>query len=371
MLPEPLLSWIEASRRLNGDASPPAPSDLLRPESPTDSRKALATLVEQLSTTNRPVFNMPTMSKAVDRLQVFGIGWSEIDQYCRAKFPAVFFARYHVVAALILLSGCHIGIYVGRDVVSEKLPDLVFDEDGLLTYDARWVVFRKEGVLAKGYLLQYSDYLLRYNLALQGGFLEALVRHGCRTYNQIRVAINLHIVMEQDYWSPIYSRIYIRGPKAPSPERLADPWFPRVTTGEVTEHRRVERNPVLELMLPLDATQVMWSRRDGRKTVQIEELVPTDSFRHSQTDYVLNRYLHSIWETSSAAFVHTDGAVRAYLKEAYELRKNSDLRRYGGKADGYMKLFRIDGTIQMKEWSDLTWKFFFGNELVMEYLKSI
>lgn len=113
-------------------------------------------------------------------------------------------------------------------------------------------------------------------------------------------------------------------------------------------------------MLPLDATQVMWTRRPDRKTIQIEELVPADSSRYSRTRHVLNRYLHSIWDMRGKSFMHIDGAVRAYSKDDYELRKGSDLRRYGGKADGYMKLFRVDGAVQLEEWSGLTSKFFFG-----------
>lgn len=328
-------------------------------------------MVTQLNAAERWAFDMITLNKAMDRLASFGIGWNEIDECRMAEFPDMFFARYHLIAALILLSGSHIGIFVGPNVVHEKLPSLLYDEDGLLAEDASRVALRKEGVLTRDYLLQYSDYLRGYNLALQGGFLESLSVLGDNPNTQVRVAINPHIVLDSDYWSPIYHRVYIRGPKAPSPQRLADPWFPSTATGEVTEHRRLEEDPALELMLPLDATQVMWTRKAERKTVQIEELVPVDSSRYAKSNHILNRYLHSIWETNEAVFGHIDGAVRAYSKTRYRSRQSDDLRRYSGKADAYKKLFRIDGAIRMEEWSDLTWKFFFGNELIIEYLESL
>lgn len=239
MLGEPLLDWIEKTSPWTGEVDPPRPSDLLRPGAPDDCEEILANAVEHLTTADRLAIDIVTAAKAVDRLRAFGVGWSEIDDYCRARFPGALLARYHVISALILLSGCHIGVHVGRNVVKGKLPSLVLDDDSLLLEVAPQVEFRKEGVLATGYLLQYSDYLLSYNLALQGGFLEALVDCGRTPGTRIRAAINPHIILDRDYWSPIYHRVYIRGPKAPSQDRLADPRFPRVATGEVTEHKRL------------------------------------------------------------------------------------------------------------------------------------
>jgi len=371
MLTEPLLRWADLSCALSDATLQPVPSDLLFPGSSKSPDRDLAGLVSQLNAAERWVFDMTTLGKAVDRLASFGIGWEEIDECCEVEFPNMFFARYHLIAALILLSGSHIGVHVGPRIVHEKLPELVYDEDGLLAEDTPRAALRKEGVLTRDCLLQYSHYLLDYNLALQGGFLESLADLSRGSSTWVHVAINPHIVLDSDYWSSICHRVYIRGPKAPSPERLADRWFPSTATGEVTEHRRLEENPVLELMLPLDKTQVMWTRKQERKTVQIEELVPVNSTRHTRCSLVLNRYLHSIWEMNETAFGHADGAIRAYSRDDYGVRQNSDLRGYSGKATAYKKLFRIDGAIRMQEWSDLTWKFFFGNELVIEYLESL
>jgi len=371
MLTEPLLQYAELASAQGDAASQPAPSDLLFPGTSKTLYGNLAALVTRLNAAKRWAFDMITLNKAMDRFASFGISWNEIDECREAEFPNMFWARYHLIAALILLSGSHIGIFVGPNIVHEKLPSLLYDEDGLLSAGVSRVALRKEGVLTRDYLLYYSDYLQGYNLALQGGFLESLAALGCSPATQVRVAINPHIILDSDYWSPISYRVYIRGPKAPSLERLTDSWFPSTATGEVTEHRRLEKDPVLELMLPLDATQVMWTRKAERKTVQIEELVPIDSSRYAKSNHVLNRYLHSIWETDEAVFGHTDGAVRAYSKACYSSRRSDDLRRYSGKADAYKKLFRIDGAIRMEEWSDLTWKFFFGNELIIEYLESL
>lgn len=331
----------------------------------------MASVAQQLISEGRPAIDVITAAKVVEHLSGFGIGWSEIDEYCRERFPEAPLARYYVISALVLLSGCHVGVHIGCDIVSEKVPGLVFDDDGLLLVDAAQAEYHKEGVLIGEYLLHYSDCLLRYNLALQGGFLGALAECARAPGARVRVAINPHIVLSRDYWSRIYHRVFIRGPKAPSEAQLADPYFPQVATGEVTEYRRLGNDPVLELTLPLDATQIMWTRRSDRKTIQIEELVPTGSSRCRRVGHVTNRYMHSIWDMETAAFVHIDGAVRMYRDAAYELRKNSDLRNHDGKADYYMKLFRIDGVSSVERWSEFTWRFFFGNELVVEYLDSM
>jgi len=367
---EPLLRWAKETNA-RGDTTQPLPSDLLFSKTPDGLRKQLADLITQLNAARRFALDLILLEKAVEHLSTFGIGWEEIDNYCRAMFPDMFYARYHVVEALILLSGNHIGISVAPNIVHAKLPRLVYDKDKLLDGDTRRVKFRKEGVLTGGYLLRYSDYLLDYNLALQGGFLELLSEFRRDSHLRVRAAINLHIVLDADYWSPICHRVYIRGPKAPSHERLSDPHFPRVATGEVTEHRRLNKDPMLERMLPLEATQVMWTRKVREKTVQIEELVPANSSRCNTTDRVLNRYVHSIWRMDQTAFTHVDGAIRAYSKDCYGLRLGSDLRNYPGKASAYRKLFRIDGPLDVGEWSDLVSMFFFGNELVVEYLEAM
>ena len=284
----------------------------------------------------------------------------------RSRFLWKLYAGY---VALILLSGSHIGIHVGPSIVRAMVPKLAFDKDGLVTEHLPLVEFGKEGVLSHGYRLRYSDHLLAYDPSLQGGLLELLAELGRDSQIHVRVAVNPHIVLSAEYGAPTFTRMYIRGPKAPSSRRLCDPYFPNDPTGEVTEHRRLSVDPALALILPLEAVQVMWSKKGLQKKVEIEELVPVDSSQYTGTDKITNRYVHSIWGTDLHAFTHADGALRSYSKGSYPLRLRSDLRKYPVKAGAYKKLFRVDGLLDLTRWAELACRFFSGNELVLEYIE--
>lgn len=92
----------------------------------------------------------------------------------------------------------------------------------------------------------------------------------------------------------------------------------------------------------------------------LDELVPIG-------DIVIARYLHSIRNIEEHAFVHVDGAAKVYERSEYSRRVDSTV---GGDdpSIGYVKLFRVDGTIGDQGWSELVSFFFRQNPLVLEYL---
>ena len=111
----------------------------------------------------------------------------------------------------------------------------------------------------------------------------------------------------------------------------------------------------------------MWSARDGTKTVQIEELVLLAN-RPGEDDTVSNRYVHAQWNPLEECFVHFDGAVCVYQGAEYQSRLEADMKKSDATTCDYVKLFRIDGKIPLEVWCDLTTRFFYQNELVLEYL---
>jgi hypothetical protein len=114
----------------------------------------------------------------------------------------------------------------------------------------------------------------------------------------------------------------------------------------------------------LARTEFMWSIRENLKTLQIEEIVPFDEKKPVKRIAV--KYVHTIRDTASHAFVHLDGAIRWYSSENYALRFETKLSNHPN-SDGYYKLFRIDGEISDQDWTDLIANFFSGNELIHEY----
>ena len=141
------------------------------------------------------------------------------------------------------------------------------------------------------------------------------------------------------------------------------------------------RPPGLEQIwtFPLERTEFWWSgdAKQGLKWLQVEELRPLElppyAFPHSRGMRIpleprLNRYLHSARDTRRRCFDHLDGAVRVYdEREGYERRLAAKFDD-AGKAQRYRKLFRVDGPMSDKLWSDLTMLFFRENEMVAEYV---
>jgi hypothetical protein len=104
------------------------------------------------------------------------------------------------------------------------------------------------------------------------------------------------------------------------------------------------------------------------KVVQMEEVV--GEYEGTVGEYRVLRYLHSIRDINQHQFTHVDGAVRAYDAQAFEKRKHEDMPP-STTANRYRKVFRVDGQIATHEWSDIVAKWFRGNVLATEYLRTM
>lgn len=112
---------------------------------------------------------------------------------------------------------------------------------------------------------------------------------------------------------------------------------------------------------PYAGLSVRWTADGGLKTVEIEEFMP----QPEGGEWVLARYLHAIRDTDKGAFVHCDGAVKAFSAATYPQTQADFGHR--GKGDHYRKLFRVDGEFPSSVWSELAISWFRGNRLIAEY----
>jgi hypothetical protein len=140
-------------------------------------------------------------------------------------------------------------------------------------------------------------------------------------------------------------------------------------TGRTIHGRRPELQS--RSTFPLLRTEFTWSADGPLKTLQVQETLPGEILwsdhggllRHSQ--YVVNRYLHSIRDTRRRSFIHLDGAAKAFPRDRYgPTVEQPDLPQ---GQPSYRKLFRIDGDIPDADWARLVAHFFRENELVIEY----
>jgi hypothetical protein len=289
-----------------------------------------------------------------------------VKQYAKRHFDDDLTYPNVIVSWLLFLFRLPCGVELARDIARQRHPELALDKDGLTITGAsgqRWVA---DGLIVGGDYLQLSPWLIHYNLSLSGGFMETLLAARASHGDAVRhfgIALRPHVVMARVRHMPIFTRAREFGPPRISVEILRSPRFPERPDGVVTRHVRTIDDIAWRTFYPdYEALEVMWSAKDGLKTVNIEELVST-SARRSVT-----RYSHAQWDVATERMVHFDGAVRVYEHHAYQsaFHRKFPARRHCGQR--YIKLFRLDAPLTLDEWAPLVARFFRGNEMIVEYL---
>ena len=348
-----------------------SPRDALSHHAEPQLSAPLWHLAEFMSGNHLRQLDLPATRHLEKRLESIGITNGIIEDYCQ-QLPDKngWMYKDSILEALVLVFDLEVGIKAGSSILREDCVSLQFDEDGLASIaDSKAIQPHKEGLLVDGHYIKYAPELARYNLALSGGFLEQLTEpsHLADDASLVSVALNEDLLLDPEYYARYETKAYIYGPRGFSEGQLQDAKFPENPSGTVTVHRRINDDPLLCLMMPLESTEILWSARDGAKTVQIEELCPFDK----KLGYVMNRYIHARWNVAKRCFSHLDGAVRMYNQPQYEHRCSNDIRHCNQRTGFCKKLFRVDGVIDTATWNDLVSSFYCNNELVLEYLNSV
>ena len=236
---------------------------------------ALDGLVANAQDRCSPSFGYVLPSVLASRMQVSGIGdfADSLVRYCRSRLGEWPLSMPFLFEALILIfPPPDSSVRVGRNLAAQ-LNELTFDKDGLLVGPKDKLAFTKEGVLIAGDWYLYDRVLGAF---VTGSFADDLIREYSLLGTDaatLGMRINRHIVISSRLHFDSFTKAYIRGPKGLSADLLNQADFPPDPSGTVTEHRRTDSNPILGLS-PLDRIEVMWSRRKGYKSVQIEALPP-------------------------------------------------------------------------------------------------
>jgi hypothetical protein len=100
----------------------------------------------------------------------------------------------------------------------------------------------------------------------------------------------------------------------------------------------------------------------GIKTFEAEEVMTPERTERG-------RYLHAEYDLEAKCFRHLDGAVMVYSESDAQKRMRLDcVLPNTPRAKVKPKLFRIDGSITIEQWSSALCLFFRANPLVHEYL---
>jgi hypothetical protein len=234
-------------------------------------------------------------------------------------------------------------------------PHLVplLDESGLVTVtglDARpW------GLHTGEYAFQYHQLLRRsYGSGVHYGLIGTVLRVSNQHGLTARLAIDERRLRFKHEYQEIHEH---------------DHWFGRSLSEEdldilsvVGETFHGDPDGGTSWLHPYAGVSVRWTADGPLKGVEIEEFMPPPA---AGAEWVFARYLHAIRDTDKGAFIHCDGAVKAFAAAAYP-QTVKDFR-HRGKGDHYRKLFRIDGEFPASVWSELACSWFRGNRLVTEY----
>lgn len=243
--------------------------------------------------------------------------------------------------------------------VYEEYPELreLVDKRGLLALDDRFKL-HDGGIIYKNHVLHYHQFLRRGftsnpNFDFLGRFIACYkVTNGA---NRFRIAIDPLRLMPKEHFVRIAEFDAWFGPDFDR-NKLDD-----INEVGLTVKKRI-RPSIFELANSLDRTEFFWSYRDGIKTLEIEEVSDPNC---TYDTYNINRYTHCERDVEKRVLRHFDGAVRVY-KNDYPGRCSTQLPTEA-PCDSYIKLFRIDGNIDVDQWIDLNAYFFKGNEMILEY----
>jgi hypothetical protein len=120
------------------------------------------------------------------------------------------------------------------------------------------------------------------------------------------------------------------------------------------------------------ALDVKWDTKDGAKSFQSEEFKSESIVIESggQSFHPV-RYIHAEYDLSKGCFRHLDGAIHLYTDEEYFERRDSDFN-FNNKGSAQIKsksikLFKMNGCIEVDDWVEYCSHFCTGNPLIYEY----
>lgn len=171
----------------------------------------------------------------------------------------------------------------------------------------------------------------------------------------IKIALDPHSIgLVNSYRSPIELE-YWWGPKFN--ESLMD-----IPSG-VTTHKSSERARYFH---GISKTEFWWHKQDEIQSLECEEIRDIPTLGVSHEDYGC-RYVHSMINKETGKPYHLDGAIRVYKETKFFERLDVDISK-AGKDTTYIKLWRIDGELDISIWKNLICHFYRDNRLPGEYL---
>lgn len=119
---------------------------------------------------------------------------------------------------------------------------------------------------------------------------------------------------------------------------------------------------------------IKWSTKNNIKVFQCKEF-KTESIKINicGDEYFPVKYIHAEYNMKTGSFRHFDGAIHFYTEEEYLNRRDTDFNHNYKNTDqikaSSQKLFKINGSVSVDKWIELTSHYLFANPLIFEYFE--
>lgn len=241
-----------------------------------------------------------------------------------------------------------------------KLRQFLTDE-GLLRLDPK-LKFYPYGVHIDEHVIHYHQWLGMSRSDSPDSDLHAMLcRHAATTNNSVAIAIDGRCFTPLATHRRIELRDFWRG-RPFDRDDLDDPYKTGVTVHTAPDLKTAGRTAAACRMAGIQRTEFFWKHKEGIKTFEAEEVMTPERSERG-------RYLHAEYDLSTKSFGHLDGAAMVYSESDSKKRKGLDcVLPNTPRAKVKPKLFRIDGSIDVAQWTSALCLFFRANPLVHEYL---
>lgn len=287
-----------------------------------------------------------------------------INQYSNSFYAELNKAGLLVQEGELFSNG--IVMYGAQNIVYKAFPFLskdLFDSDGLILLSElkKHFEYRGCGVFAA----KKSDFSL---------LLHPYLRRSLSRFNNFNTGFIDKLLQSDSDVSPVRVRIedsYIGYTPSYIDNIEFEFWFgpsysddimsiPEGLTTYVPDETERFYNPVCK-------TEFLWENKDGKRQFEMEE-VAEDEMPTNKGHYGC-RYMHSFYDPVTGVFDHFDGAIRIYDENLMEERKVANMNQMGHRSQ-YIKLFRIDGKLQLSEWKGLITQYLKDNNDVYRYFNA-
>lgn len=260
------------------------------------------------------------------------------------------------------------------NILSKLVPSLTQDKEGLYSWGELSTFFKINGFnsgyfYAQNFMAMASpvfrrgmhdinNWAPRFIDEFWGLSMEGIEAYLSLDLNRVRVNVDNSCYMEADTWFG-----------APFNEDIAE-------IADGVSHLRppfdLDESYLDFLFNDAYALDICWSTKGSIKSFQALEFKgPKNVIQKNGDTFHPVRYIHAEYDLNKSEFRHFDGATQYHTPEEYLVRRDSNFR-HNFKEDKKIKpesikSFKLNGSVSVELWTELSSHFFASNPLVHEY----